>query len=346
MLVRFFAPSAFFVRDESSIRPSVSSHYVPVYVPTLCMIAQSIITAKQPLLSYYFELSFKRTCVHHRDPLDRASCCFTASNFQHSNHNDDEMNDDTASTTMQKRRTASAKDATLPLTQEDTKGPGRNRTKGRERMVCGPTFWAVAIVLTLVALVLFLGRSVTEPSPYMEEEYEEVGVLPLSEFETVNRALDNANIVALYFAASWCPMSTPITTLLEEHFSSLPNLLYTGEETVQKKELAIVHVSSDSSESAMQNYLMPGWIAVPFDSDEKNALKKHFSVCAKSELEDLGMERKFEIPTLIILDGETRGVITTNGVHDLEHQGAKALDRWIELQSIIRGLESKYSKTT
>lgn len=246
---------------------------------------------------------------------------------------------------MQKRRISpSSRDDTLPLTVDD----GRGARIPRRKEGGGTKFWAVAIVVTLISLAFFVGRSFTTNETVYMEEVDEPDIeepLPFSEFETVNRALDNANIVALYFAASWCPMSTPITNLLEQHFSSVPNLLYSSSEnSIQKRELAIVHVSSDTSQAALDDYLKPGWIAIPFQSDERNALKKRFSVCAQRELQELGIERKHEIPTLIVLDGETRGVITTSGVSDLEHQGAKALDHWIELQSIIRGLESKYSQ--
>lgn len=248
-----------------------------------------------------------------------------------------------AAVSMQKRRiTSSSKEHTLPLTEDDTQGTRQQRVRSRDSG--GATFWAIVIVATLIVLALFVSRSFTE---YYQYDDELSRPLPLSEFETVNNALDNANIVALYFAASWCPMSKPVTNLLEEYFSSVPNLLYTSTsgKAFQKKELAIVHVSSDTSQSAMNNYLKPGWIAVPFDSEERTELKKHFSVCAKRELETLEMERKFEIPALIILDGESHGIITTNGVHNLENEGANALDHWIGLQSILRGLQSKYSET-
>jgi hypothetical protein len=250
------------------------------------------------------------------------------------------MNDDAcAALNMQKRRAASNRDGSLPLTSGDTKGTRRIRRKAGGS--CRPSFLAASVVFIVVALALFVGKSFS--GTYSDEI--EVGELPLVEFETVNNALDNANLVALYFAASWCPMSTPITEMLEEYYSSVPNLLYSSGESIQKKELAIVHVSSDISQSAMESYLRPGWIAVPFDSEERTALKKHFSVCAKRELQELGIERKFEIPSLIILDAETHGIITTSGVQDLKEDGAKALDRWIHLQSTIRGLESKYIKT-
>ena len=251
------------------------------------------------------------------------------------------LDDSATAVSMQKRRVTSNKEQVLPLIDGDTKGNsagGRIRPKDSARV----TFWAVVIIVTLIVLALFIGKSSTET---FQNDDNLARPLALSEFETVHRALEHSNLVAIYFAASWCPMSTPITNLLEEYFSSVPNLLYTSGSPLQKKELAIVHVSSDTSQSAMEAYLKPGWIAVPFDSKEKTALKQHFFVCAKRELQQLGIERKLEIPALIILDGESHSVITTNGVQDLENEGAKALDHWIELQSIIRGLQSKYSET-
>ena len=202
--------------------------------------------------------------------------------------------------------------------------------------------WSIVIMIVVTfALLLFVGRSLLGTRERMLSVQERA--LPLSEFETLSNALEHANLVGVYFAASWCPMSTPITNKLEEYFSSVPTLLYTPSEfKTQKHVFSIVHVSSDTSQSAMDDYLRPGWIGVPFDSPETVALKKHFSVCAKREMAVLGFERKFEIPTLIILDGESHGTITTNGVYDLEVGGSSALDRWIHMQTLIRGMESKY----
>jgi hypothetical protein len=247
----------------------------------------------------------------------------------------------TATVSMQKRRIASNKGQVLPLIDGDTKGnssAGRIRQKDSGGVTC---LAVVIIIVTLIVLALFVGKTSTET---FQNDGDLARPLALSEFETVNRALKHSNLVAIYFAASWCPMSTPITNLLEDSFSSVPNLLYTSGNSLLRKELAIVHVSSDTSQSAMEAYLKPGWIAVPFDSNERIALKKHFFVCAQRELQQLGIERKLEIPALIIVDGETHSVITTNGVQDLENEGAKALDHWIDLQSILRGPQSNIPK--
>ena len=74
----------------------------------------------------------------------------------------------------------------------------------------------------------------------------------------------------------------------------------------------------------------------------RTALKKHFAVCAKRELEELDMERKFEIPSLFILDGATQGLITTNGAQDVLNRGAVVLEYWKELQLKIRDMEQRF----
>mmetsp|Transcript_26453 Transcript_26453/g.58000 ORF Transcript_26453/g.58000 Transcript_26453/m.58000 type:complete len:312 (+) Transcript_26453:120-1055(+) len=173
--------------------------------------------------------------------------------------------------------------------------------------------------------------------------------LPLAKFSTLSHALGKADIVGLYFAASWCRMSAPITEALDEAFSGKRNtLLYPDEvETYDadaegRKPLSIVYVSSDGSVDEMTEYIRGGWLSVPYESIERTELKKHFRVCAKRELEELGFERKFEIPTLILIDGKTHGVISTNGVEDIKEYGDKALQHWLGMKSLIGGLEDKY----
>ena len=253
------------------------------------------------------------------------------------------MTEDSPGLIMLRQKRRDSPNKVLPVTTADVRGTQRIRRKGDAG---NPKLWTIVIIVVLVAFVMFVGRSLVvgrSSTATFYEQAEQVRAMPLSQFPTVSDALKHANLVGLYFAASWCPMSTPITNLLGESFA--PDLLYTGQES-ENQQLAIVHVSSDVTESDMQDYLKPGWIAVPFGSAEQDSLKRHFSVCAKRELEELGMDRKYEIPTLIILDGETHGVITTNGAHDLEEEGKQALDHWVELQGVIHGLSSKYAAET
>ena len=82
--------------------------------------------------------------------------------------------------------------------------------------------------------------------------------MPLAEFKSLQYALQNSELVALYFAASWCPMSTPISKLIHKHLDEvlLPVPTDNGNEALlQRHGLSLVYVSSDHSAESMQDYL-------------------------------------------------------------------------------------------
>ncbi|CAB9517593.1 nucleoredoxin-like [Seminavis robusta] len=174
--------------------------------------------------------------------------------------------------------------------------------------------------------------------------------LPLSDYPSIQYALENSDIVLLYFAASWCPMSTPITKLLDEKFGDI--LLHpegTDDESTRsinnqrRRPISLVYVSSDESEVKMKAYSRKNWIDVPFQSEERTTLKKHFKVAAKREMEVLNMpSRLYEIPAIIVVSGESHNVLTTHGVDDLREKGSEALIHWIKLLHTIKALEDKY----
>ncbi|KAL3913459.1 MAG: hypothetical protein SGILL_006482, partial [Bacillariaceae sp.] len=179
---------------------------------------------------------------------------------------------------------------------------------------------------------------------------------PLAAFKTLQYPLKHAKLVGLYFAASWCPQSTPVTETLDEYFRELilrppsPEDEDGGDSTTdktpdEKVPLSIVHVSSDKKEAAFADYVRDNWIAVPYGSHEQLALKRHFLTCAKFEVETLGIDRQYEIPTLLIIDSETQTVLTANGADDLdEYDSAEdVLNHWIDLHNLLRGLEDKYN---
>ena len=82
-------------------------------------------------------------------------------------------------------------------------------------------------------------------------------------------------------------------------------------------------------------------MAVPWDSPERTQLKRHFRVCAKPEVQALGIDRTMEIPTLLILDSVTHAVVTTGGVQDLKEYEDRALDHWLDLR-----MRMQYKATT
>jgi hypothetical protein len=155
---------------------------------------------------------------------------------------------------------------------------------------------------------------------------------PLDKFSELKYALEHSKLVLLYFAASWCPMSTPISEALDAAFGKGDmNMLLTR--NGKKKTLSIVYVSSDETLEEYEEYTCKRhWLPIPFDSPEKNELKRHFATCAHRELEELLIDRKHEIPTGIVIDSRTQGIITTNGADDVEVMGADALEHWLKMQ--------------
>jgi Thioredoxin-like len=135
-------------------------------------------------------------------------------------------------------------------------------------------------------------------------------------------------LMALYFAASWCKMSTKPTQLLDELFRE--HLLSSKNAT-----LVLIYVSSDMTEDSFQAYLRPGWQAIPFhNSLERSRVQRYFRTCAKRELKELGIlpgERLHEIPHLYILSTRTGTVLSSDGLTDVRQYGAKVLAYWQEL---------------
>lgn len=163
----------------------------------------------------------------------------------------------------------------------------------------------------------------------------------LSQYSELSFALQNSDLLAIYFAASWCPMSTPISHALDEAFGN-KDILLTAEGG-SRSTLSIVYVSSDETKEEYDEYLNHGrdWIAVPFESPQISQLKRHFSTCARRELGDLGIDRKHEIPTIIVIDSQTQGIITTSGADDVDEMGYDALNHWQDLQKRIRKVSSE-----
>ena len=162
--------------------------------------------------------------------------------------------------------------------------------------------------------------------------------LPLHQFASLRYPLINSKIVLLYFAASWCPMSTPVTHEINALFSHalmkpLPQIVFDHVPRHHKRHGAsLVYVSSDNSPDELAQYRKSTWMAVPFDHADKNDLKRHFRTCAKKELDELGMEdRDREIPSLIVLSGTTQKVLSYDGVDDVGEHGADALQYWWSL---------------
>ena len=71
----------------------------------------------------------------------------------------------------------------------------------------------------------------------------------------------------------------------------------------------------------MRGELEDGWDSIPFENEEERSnLKRCFGICAKKEMENLGMtseQRKGGIPTLVVFDKTTSVVLSKDAIPDL-----------------------------
>lgn len=249
----------------------------------------------------------------------------------------------------------------LPMTQNDARRTMPSSSRLRRRNYYGEEsgigsmtistgakllllLCALLMTLTLVKRLIWRSDEFGSDSNYWQTLDQQK--LPLSDYPSIQYALDHSDIVLLYFAASWCKMSTPVTELLDEKFGDIllppegSGYKFTNK---QRRPISLVYVSSDESEEQMVKYSRKNWITIPFNSKERTRLKKQFKVAAKRELEVLDMEaRLYELPTIIIVSGESHNVVTTHGVDDLHEKGSEALIHWIKLLHTVKSLEDKY----
>jgi Thioredoxin-like len=240
---------------------------------------------------------------------------------------------------MQKRRNHQIA-ASLPMTSLESKGMKRVMTYDGNNFggikllsVLMLIFMALLVVACLRQFSIVASGNKTLVATSLETS--PLKSLPFSQFPTLRKALKESDLIGLYFAASWCPMSARPTKLLGEIFEKML--------ASDPSKLAIVYVSSDEDESSLQSYAKPHWRIVPFDSSERIALKKYFSVCARRELEELEMERKYEIPSLFLFDGPSHTLFSKHGVSDLQdHPSMEVYELWRATQRVVRGLLDKY----
>jgi hypothetical protein len=252
-------------------------------------------------------------------------------------------------TQMQKRINQRA---TLPMTAQDASAAtsrrvGERRQRRRSSDARRRLKW-IGLLFALALTVAVLHRMLSSRTAVVETYssallYE--NAQPLDQFSSLQYALQNSKIVLLYFAASWCPMSTPVTKMIDEKLGDLLLPPPNGDSSAleQFHDLSLVFVSSDRNDAEMQQYIRRNWMTVPFDSPDRNNIKRHFETCAKKEMSALKIARKREIPTLIVLAGHSRQVLTYAGVDELREKGEQVVDHWMQLLKMSDAMKSKYS---
>lgn len=159
------------------------------------------------------------------------------------------------------------------------------------------------------------------------------------QFPSLQSILRDHDIVALYFAAAWCPMSTAVTELLHDSLGAtmMMNLDMAAAATADgpttmttnPSSFALVYVSSDESITQFDQYRKTWWQYVPYENVmERQQLKQLLRTCAKREMESLNMTapRDAEIPHLDIL--RYGQLLTREGIQDVRERGSTAISYW------------------
>ena len=121
----------------------------------------------------------------------------------------------------------------------------------------------------------------------------------------VTQLPEENEFIGLYFSAHWCPPCRQFTPMLAEFYKNVNK---------DKKQVEIIFVSSDHNQKDFDDYFatMP-WIAVPFDSDNKELLGDQYGIQG--------------IPTLLIFDKKGK-LVDQAGRATVMQQNLKAIDRW------------------
>ena len=129
----------------------------------------------------------------------------------------------------------------------------------------------------------------------------------------------HGNVLALYFAADWCPDCRAFQPFLNRFYETAGT------------SLDLVFVGSDASAEDQLVHLKdkqgPWWM-VPFADETRAQLKRRFGVCAEAEVSELSpISRKAGIPTLVVIrrNGE---VVDFHAADKIKRDGVKALAEW------------------
>lgn len=123
--------------------------------------------------------------------------------------------------------------------------------------------------------------------------------------------LQKIKVVALIFAAQWCPPCREFCSKLSE--------LYAEKNSGSSKQLEVVFISGDYDEKAFNEYYsqMP-WLALPYEDPDREVIIDELDIGA--------------IPEVFIIT-RNNVVVTRQGRTDVETLGVKAFDKWVSLSS-------------
>lgn len=176
------------------------------------------------------------------------------------------------------------------------------------------SFTKLMFVIPLSVLCLSCGGEEETPTPF--EPVAPTSLQDLFGNTLVNAEWDDVSIstiegtaiVAIYFAAGWCPVCEEFTPYLVDAYEEL--------ETAGRS-FEVVYVSFDDAPEDMLDYMreaeMP-WLAVPYGSVVEAALKSRY-------------DAQF-VPKLVVVDAAAN-TISLNATAGVVENGAQAYDDWL-----------------
>ncbi|KAG7342073.1 thioredoxin-like protein [Nitzschia inconspicua] len=145
----------------------------------------------------------------------------------------------------------------------------------------------------------------------------------------------SAPIMALYFSSAWCDDSQvshdPVTNVFQRQHENKDDKI--------QHLVDLVYISSDTSSEELEGNLEVGWKYIPFDKEElRSNVKRHFGICAKKEMEALGItadQRNGGIPTLILIDVQHQSILQEDAIPHVmgETKLDDPLSHWASLLS-------------
>ncbi|RLN91415.1 hypothetical protein BBJ28_00006104 [Nothophytophthora sp. Chile5] len=131
-----------------------------------------------------------------------------------------------------------------------------------------------------------------------------------------------AGLLALYFAADWCPDCRAFQPTLNAFYEQA---------NVSTQQLDVVFVSSDTDEEAQLAHFTNkhgAWWMIPRAAEIRNELRRKYGIRNGKDDVEVGVtHRNSGIPALVIVrrSGE---VLDFQGVQQVERDGVQALATW------------------
>ncbi|KAE8912798.1 hypothetical protein PF005_g12981 [Phytophthora fragariae] len=131
-----------------------------------------------------------------------------------------------------------------------------------------------------------------------------------------------SGLVALYFAANWCPDCRAFQPKLNDFYA---------EANASKQQLDVVFLNSDMSEEDQQTHFSTkhgDWWMVPREAKIRSELRRKYGIRNGKDDVEVGVtHRNSGIPALVIIrpDGE---VLDFQGAQQVVNDGIKALTNW------------------